>query len=257
MLFVLRCGMALANCFPAMRNITTFAISAIALAGVASAEIESSVSAGYHSRYLFRGIDFTGAENDMVDFGLEVGGACDCGADWYAGLWHGRTLNGNGTTGSLYNETDIYAGVSKDLGIGTVDVGFIVYTYDDRTENDSEAYLGLSTGYAGFEIGATTYVGTGGSWKNGVFQEFTAGFGQEVGGVALGIELSAGFAFGQAGYGADVDGLATYSATVSTDYSVSDDITLSPYISYVQNNEAWNRGTVDGFVGGVSVGFNF
>ncbi len=241
-----------------MRNITTFTISAIALAGVATAEIESSVSAGYHSRYLFRGIDYTGAENDLVDFGYEVGGACDCGADWYAGLWHGRTLNGNGTTGSTFNQTDIYAGVSKDLGIGTVDVGYVVYTFDDNArENDSEAYVGLATGYGGFELGATTYVGTGGNWKNGVFQEFTAGFAQEVGGVALGIELAAGFAYGQAGYGPDVDGLATYSATVSTDYMVSDDITISPYVSYIQNNEAWNINTVDGFVAGVSLGFAF
>ena len=236
-----------------MKNISLITIGALALTGVAASAVETSASAGYHSRYLFRGIDFAAQENAMADFGLDVTDSCDCGFDWYIGTWYGATTNG-----SPYNETDVYGGITKDFGFGSLDLGFITYTYDDGTQNDSEAYIGLSTGFAGLELGSTTYIGTGGSWKNGVYQELTASYGQEVNDAfSLALDLGLGFAFGQAAYGPDVDGLANYSATLTGNLAISENATLSPYVSYIQNNEAWNRDTVDGFVGGVKLAFTF
>ena len=242
-----------------MRNITTFVVSAVAVASAFAGSTASTtaldVSAGYHSRYIFRGLDFTIGENQFADFGIDVSGECDCGLGWYAGLWNGRMSNNNG--GSFeYNETDVYGGVTKDLGFGSIDLGAVTYTYDDGTENDSEIYLGLSTSAFGLDFGSTTSVGTGGSWKNGVWQEFTAGYGIDLNDTtSLGLELGAGFAFGQAGYGADVDGLASYTATLSLDKALSDDLGAGVYVTNIQNNEAW-AGGADYTVAGVALSFS-
>lgn len=240
-----------------MKHFSLITIGTLALSALSSSAVESSASAGYHSRYLFRGIDFTksdtGGENAMADFGIDVSETTSYGFDWYIGAWYGATANN-----SPYNETDVYGGVTKDFGFGALDIGFITYTYDDGTENDSEAYIGLSTKYGGLELASTTYVGTGGSWKNGVFQEFTASYGHKVNDyLALGLDLGLGFAYGQAGYGPDVDGLANYSSTLTADIALSENSTLSPYLSYIQNNEAWNLNTVEGFVAGITLAFNF
>ena len=257
-----------------MRNITTFVVSAAAVASAFAGSTASTtaldVSAGYHSSYIFRGIDFASEENSFADFGIDVSGECDCGLGWYAGLWNGRTSNG-----SAYNEMDVYAGVTKDLGFASIDFGAVTYTYDQdsvdgatalavtaddtlgaRLQNDSEIYLGLSTSAFGVDFGSTTYFGTGGDWKNGVWQQFTAGYGVDLNDTtSLGLELGAGFAYGQAGYGADVDGLASLSATVSLDKALSDDMGLGVYVSNIQNNEAW-AGGADYTVAGVALSFS-
>lgn len=244
-----------------MRNITKFVIGAAALTSIAAAEVSASATAGIHSRYFFRGIDFTLGENDFADFGFDVSGTAYSGFDWYAGIWNGRVAN----QADGYNETDVYFGASKEFALGTLDLGYITYTYDDGTQNDSEVYVGLSSSYAGIDFSSTTSIGTGGLWKNGVFQEFTSGYGIELHETtSVYFEVSAGFAFGEAGYSRDVDGLATYSASLSVDHALSDSLTVSPYISYVQTNEAYLGGgttaeplTVDGFVLGASASFSF
>lgn len=242
-----------------MKNITLFAISAAALTTAAVAEVEASVSAGIHSRYNFRGIDFAAPGEALVDLGLEAGGSCDCGFDWYAGMWYGSTTNG-----AAYDETDVYFGISKDFGFGAVDAGFVTYTYDDGTENDSEVYVGLSTSVAGIDFGSTTSIGTGGWWKNGVWQSFTAGYGYDLAeGLSVGIEAGLNLAFGQSVYAPDVDGVASYYATLSLEYAVSEDISFSPYVTFHENTEdfdaasALNNTTIEGWVAGASLSFSF
>ena len=252
-----------------MRNIKKITLCAFALSGMAYAEVEASVTAGAHSRYIFRGLDFAidsnpegglSTGNQLIDFGIDVGGSSDFGVDWYAGLWYGSTTND-----SDYNETDIYFGLTKDFGFGTADIGLVTYTYDDDKANDSEIYLGLSTEFAGLSLGSTTSVGTGGLWENGVYQEFTLGYGFDVSSNASGaLDLSAGLLFGNAGYASDVDGFGTLSATLSVEVAFSEDITLSPYVQYVFNTDdfedaADDAGSVtrDGFLAGASVSFAF
>lgn len=248
-----------------MRHITTFAISAAALASVAVAEVEASATAGFHTLYIFRGIDFTdtgsnSAENSLFDFGFDVGGSCDCGLDWYAGIWQGRTSDD-----SPYNETDIYAGVTKDLGFGSVDLGVITYTYDDGTDNDAEIYVGLSTSVAGIDFGSTTSIGVAGAWEDGIWQQFTLGYGIDLNDkTSVGFELATGLAFGNAFYADDIDGFALFQATLSVEHALSDDVTLSPYVSYVTTDDDYTGTTApgvdltyEGLIVGASLSFTF
>jgi|GEM_PF-6662933 len=244
-----------------MKNTKNIAIVAVALSGMAAAETSLSASAGFHSKYLFRGIDFAitpggEGENSLIDYGIEASGSADAGFDWYAGTWYGSTTNG-----SAYNETDIYAGITY----GAFDFGAVTYTYDDGTENDSEVYIGYGTTFAGIDFSSTTSIGTGGSWKNGVWQSFALSTGVEFADWVSGsFEAQTGLAFGQAGYSADVDGFANFTFTFALDFVVNDATTFSPYITYVGNsntyaaNSAANGNTVvDSVVVGGSLSTSF
>lgn len=235
-----------------MRKITTFAIGAVALSSLAYAEVEVGAYGGYHSKYVFRGFDLGGSD-PMVDFGLDIGGSCDCGLDWYLGTWYAATES------AATDEFDVFAGVTKDLGFGSVDLGYVNYSYmDTGIPSDGEIYLGLSTGYQGFDLGLTTSFGVQGIWKNVTTIEGSVGYGYDVSDqLSLGVSVVGGYFAGQAG----MDGIAYGSATLSGDYALSDSITLSPYVTYVETAEEYNvfgnTGNGDGFHGGISLSFGF
>ena len=67
-----------------MRHTRILAIAGLstALLGTANAEIESSASAGYHTDYIYRGINLG---EDVVDFSLGFSGSSGCGV-WNLGL---------------------------------------------------------------------------------------------------------------------------------------------------------------------------
>ena len=223
----------------AMRKITKFAVSAVALAGIAHAEVETSAYAGVHSKYIYRGSDLG---DNLVDFGLDLAGSCDCGLDWYAGVWDASVEDADA------EETDVFAGISKDLGFGAIDLGGIVYTYSDATKREAEGYIGLSTSVAGLDLGLTYSHGFDGAVDGTNWIEGTIGYGIELAGQAIGLELGAGSTNKDGGLG-------YYSATASTDVALSEAITLSPYVSYVQTGEEISGD--DGFFGGASLSFSF
>jgi len=225
-----------------MRNITSFAISAAALAGIAAAEVETSAYVGVHSDYIYRGADF-GGDQSLTDFGLDFAGSCDCGLDWYAGLWYAQDAT---------NELDIFAGVTKDLGFGTIDLGYITYTYPSSGNSDSEIYVGLSTSYQGLDLGLTTSFGLDGEYGEDVtWIEGSIGYGVDLAGYAVALEVATGYQTGDAG----IDGFAYGSITASTDVALNDSMTLSPYVSYIQTSDAYQG--FHGFVGGASLSFSF
>ncbi len=81
----------------------------LSLLGTANADIETSISAGYTSDYVFRGTN-NGA--DLFDATIDVSGSGSLGGlgdiDWGAGLW----LAG---FGGGADEMDIYFSASKSL----------------------------------------------------------------------------------------------------------------------------------------------
>ncbi len=238
---------------------TILAIGSGLFFGQAQAEIESEFHVGYNSDYIFRGVD---GGQDAFEYGLDFAGSSDCGLDWSAGIW---SISPDGEDGNV-DELDIYASVSKDLGVGSVAVGFTAYTYDGAGANnaqqgdDSEVYIGFSTQQAGVDLGLTVFYGTDGILQDQVLLEGTIGYAIEVSekltanlGIAYGYILDEG----KAGYSND-DGEVYASATISFDYALSDDITFSPYVSYIEGEDK-RIGTAahDGVIGGASVSFSF
>jgi len=236
---------------------TILAIGSGLLFSQAQAEIESEFHVGYNSKYVFRGLDLG---DDAYQYGLDFAGSCDCGLDWSAGIWG---ISPDGEDGAA-DELDIYASVSKDFGGLTATAGFIAYTYPNGGfTDDADVFLGLSGSAYGLDAGVTVFFGTDGQYQEQILVEGKVGYTHEVSDT---VSLNAAFVIGyiaddgQGGYSYD-EGLAYYSATLSAKIALSEDITLAPYVSYVDGN----GGTInyvdsaieDGVIGGAKLTFSF
>ena len=242
------------NCFVLCvmkKTSTILAITSGLFFGQAQAEIESEFHVGYNSEYIYRGVELG---NDAYEYGLDFAGSSDSGLDWSAGIWSISPDGGND------DELDIYASVSKELGIGSVAAGFTVYTYDGGLEDDAEVFLGLSTQSCGLDLGLTVFFGTDGNFEDEILLEGTIGYSFEVSSqTTANIGITYGYMLdeGDGGYAND-DGEVYASATISLDYAVSDSITFSPYVAYNEGEDSrLGVNAADGVIGGASVSFSF
>jgi len=238
---------------------TILAISSGLFFGQAQAEIETEFHVGYNSEYIYRGVDLG---DDAFEYGLAVAGESDCGLVWRASIWS-ISPDGTNTNGSP-DELDINAEVEKDLGFGSLAAGFTAYTYDSSAAHpagdDSEIYVGLSTQQAGIDLGLTVFYGTDGALDEQVLLEGTVGYKFTVSekvsgkiGIAYGYMLDEG----KGGYSND-DGEVYASAILSFDIALSEDITLSPYVKYIEGEDKRiGNAAHDGVIGGASVRFRF
>lgn len=233
---------------------TILAIGSGLLLGQAQAEIESEFHVGYNSDYVFRGVDLG---DDAYEYGLDFAGTCDCGLNWSAGIW---SISPDGEDGNV-DELDIYGAVSKEFGCVSVAVGFTAYTYDGGGDDDAEAFIGFSGEiFEGFDAGLNVYFGTDGIIQDQILLEGSLGY---TFGITETVDLNVGVVYGYVadegvgGYATD-DGSAYFSASLSLDVALSDQLTFSPYISYVDGEEKRVGGAVDGdVIGGASVSFAF
>ena len=228
---------------------TILAITSGLFLGQAQAEIESEFHVGYNSDYIYRGAELG---EDAYEYGLDFAGSSDCGLDWSAGIWSISPDNEDGNV----DELDIYASVSKDLGIGSVAAGFTVYTYDGGGD-DAEVYLGFSTQQAGLDLGLTVFFGTDGAMQDAVLLEGSIGYSFEVSSkTTANIGIAYGYLLDEGNFAADGELYA--SASISLDYAVSDSITFSPYVSYNEGEEdIFGAIAADGAHVGASVSFSF
>lgn len=246
--------MAVALLLPVMKKTTTIlAIGSGLFLSQAQAEIESEFHVGYNSQYIFRGVDLG---DDAYEYGLDFAGSCECGLDWSAGIWGISPDNEDGNI----DELDFYAAVSKDFGGVTVAVGYTAYTYDSSVvaSDDAEVFIGFSGAIAGFDAGATFYFGTDGVLQEQVLMELSLGYAHTISDTATAnLGLTYGYVLdeGQGGY-ASSDGSAYFTATLGVDFALSDEITFSPYFSYVDGKS--RIGGVDGETfGGAMLSFAF
>jgi hypothetical protein len=241
------------GCFTSLvmnKTSTILAIGSGLLLSNVQAEIESEFHVGYNSDYIFRGVELG---KDAYEYGLDFAGSSDSGLDWSAGIW---SISPDGEDGNV-DEFDIYASVSKDLGIGSVAAGFTVYTYDGGASDDAEVYLGFSTQSCGLDLGLTVFFGTDGIFQDAILLEGTIGYSFEVSSKATAnIGIVYGYLLDEGDF-AD-DGELYASASISLDYAVSDSITFSPYVSYNEGEEdIFGPFAADGFIGGAKVSFSF
>jgi hypothetical protein len=111
-----------------MRNYkkTIGAIAAITAlsAGVASAEVEGEVIAGYASSYNFRGVEL--GEN-LAEAGVNLSMACPVTqGEFSVGVWYGST---NDDQSLVTDQLQTSIGWSRDLGFAELGVGFINYDF--------------------------------------------------------------------------------------------------------------------------------
>lgn len=210
------------------KSITTSLLGGVLLAGSALAgevapvttpapasKFSSDIAVGYHSQYNWRGYDFG---NDMVDATVNTAFTCPyTGLDISAGAWYASVKDDS------FDELDLYASASKDLGFATASLGYIFYHFFDSADDAQEITFGLSKEIYGFETGLTYFWDV--ETDNGGYAQFDLGksFETSIGTFNAGVAL---------GYSLEEDGLTHLTPKLSYDYALTDTATLSPYVAY-------------------------
>lgn len=124
-----------------------------AMAGDTTADIPNttgdfqvSLDAGYHTKYIFRGVDLG---DDLVDASFTLGKTCPLtGLELEAGAWYGRILDR--PVSNVQGELNLFASATKDLGFAKASVGYVFYHNFKDADDAQEVYLGLSKEVYGF-----------------------------------------------------------------------------------------------------------
>ncbi len=89
----------------------------------------ASVTVGFESEYIFRGIKEAGASiNPEVDMAYDLGK----GFSVYAGVWANTPVDSN-----IENEIDVYTGVAYEFKNFTFDLGYLAYLYSDNDNGEN------------------------------------------------------------------------------------------------------------------------
>jgi hypothetical protein len=232
-------------------RLNTLSIAGLSLAilGSANADVESSISVGYNSDYVYRGLNLG---EDQVSFNLGASGAA-AGLDWNVGLFQGTSQFDGGSL----DETRIHAGISKSLSdLIDVNVGAISTSYNTLgTGGDRlEIYVGAGTNIGGIDLSATAFFNTQDEWSGDVYYELGASYSVDL---AEGISGTVGVTYGNWDEDPffigleDVD-FVSFSGTLN--FSLSDNIGASVGVSHVVSDTA---ATEDETVVGTSLSIGF
>ena len=179
---------------------------------------------------------------------------------WYAEFDAGSDLDPTSPTfGEAFSdeELDIYAGISKDFGFGTLGLGFIRFIFpDDDNAGNTEIYLTYGTSFAGIDLGGGVY------WnaqaddnsvtdQDDLYYELSASYGHDFTDKLSG---SVGVVVGFNNTNGGLNGFSHVTTTLGLSYAVSENVSVDPYLAYAGADEDLDS---DSFFGGVSVGFSF
>lgn len=233
------------------KTIGALVVASAFAAGNVSAEVESSIHAGYTSEYLFRGIT---SGQDLVETGVDVATSWN-NLDLSAGAWYGSfAKTSSGTSGTDFDELDLYGEVAKDLGFLTAAVGYISYQNERLLGDDAqEVYFSVAKAFYGVDYSLTHY------WDietdNDGYTELAASKGFELS-PCLTLSTSAALA-----YLTEQSEFAHLTAKVALDYAYSETATISPFVahSWSLTNEAGTSytNTQNEIVGGTMLSVSF
>ena len=202
-----------------------------------------SFGAGYHSTYVWRGLNFG---REMADWSLEASKSVG-DIDLTAGVWGANVFTVQGGS-----EVDFYVSASKDLGFATAELGYIFYYFDGATStNTQEVYLSLSKDIAGTSFSATYYYDF--DQVDDSYMEFGAERSLNLGGFDLDASVALGFL---PEHGEFTHVQPTLSKTIKLNSAVE----LTPYVSYsfaIEDVDSLGNNRDDEFVAGASLGFSF
>ncbi|TLD71246.1 hypothetical protein FEM03_06845 [Phragmitibacter flavus] len=218
-----------------------------------SALLGFTLTAGYDSHYIYRGVDF--AEN-LVSVGIDGNIPFNEMISLNVGAWFGTSADDSATLGGSYNELDLYAAVLVDLGPATVGLKYQHYKYlgnaGDLFEDINEVGALVST-----TLGPVDF--SGGAY----YDETADGFYFEAG-ISKAIEITDRISLVPAAlvsYAIDyygVDGFNHVKAGVSLPIKLTDTATLTPYVAYNLPIDALDDlGEDEQLYGGISLSVSF
>lgn len=261
------------------KYVGALAAASALVAGYASAEIEGEVHVGYSNIYEFRFVDLG---SDLIEAGADVSYDVGGGFNLSAGAWYGSvndaqtafaTPAGPVVNNNNFNELDLYAAVSKELGPVDLELGYIYYYFSDTpgTVDTQEIYLSASYEIAwGLSASATYYYDF--DSNNGWYLQPELAWTKEFNDcLALTLSTGVGIADGHGlqarsarlNPGSTADGFQGWFVKAELPWEFREGVTLSPYIKYADadNKLAADINTLEGgqehLIGGVklSVGF--
>lgn len=223
----------------------------------ASSGIDADFHVGYSSDYIFRGHD---VGPNLFEFGLDFSGSGDVAGlgafDWSAGVWYGSFSNDMYDYDEANNELDVYAEISKSINdMFSVGVGVVNFSYfgnGSAVDDDIDPYVTLGAEVAGIDLGATAYYDGANNYTHDWYLEFSATYERELAAnLSGGLGLTVGF-FDESDVDSSEDNDLYIAATASASYAVSENISVSPYLT-----AKWSDNLGDHLYGGVLVGFAF
>ncbi|MFM7182418.1 MAG: hypothetical protein ACKO2G_13265 [Verrucomicrobiales bacterium] len=182
--------------------------------------LTGAVTLGYASEYEFRGLDLG---DDLVSADLTLTYAMSDKLSLYAGAWYATLWDGD------YNEIDLTAGASYDLGFGTGGLLYRHYLYDGDISDNNEIGLLFSTD-ADLLGGVSLSLGSYYDFEfDGFYFELGASYSRSLTDM-IGLSLSTGVSYVVDYNGVDGDGFNHVFAQLALPITLRENVTLSPFI---------------------------
>lgn len=226
-------------------------------------------SIGYTSRYVWRGLTF-GKESAQGDISATYD-AGDLGS-FNLGLWGTLDLTDEVNDREFdFTEVDIYAGWEKSFDIITLGAGVINYQFPSaRRNSDGDDNLSTTEVYASIGVDVilapslTVYYDVEEADGDAIYASFGIGHDFDLGFSTLSLSGAAGYTNGDGGnwlYGEGTgEGFTDLSATASLNYDLTENLSISPFISYtvlVEDAKDSNGNDNEEIFGGINLSFSF
>jgi hypothetical protein len=225
-----------------MKKLTVLLAAALLFAGATTAlaeiKVEGSASVGVFSDYIWRGANFTGDANMVVQPSVTVG------TGGFSVNWWG---NMNENTGNL-DEVDLTLDYSTELGPLAVSVGNILYNVDEASDTN-EVYLAVAPTTLPLDLKLTYFYD---------YDEFEVSYLILALGKSFDIADKTSLSVGAAAGYFDFDYLNNAELSASLSYAINDQLAITPSILYSTplSDEAKDA-LDDEVVAGLTVGLSF
>ena len=226
-------------------------------------EVTGNAAICYNSLYEFRGVDLG---SNMVEASASLATTYE-GFGFTASAWY-ATVNDN-PINTTPNELDLTFGITKSLGPINLSGGYIYYSFFNATQlNTQELYLGASSEIiAGITLGATAFYDidlyNGWYFDANLSKTFKPCSCVDIV-TAVGVDFAEDTLLQAKANGKALDGYQGFYAMISVPWALRKDVTLTPYVRYVNADsklatDSVNRSTTgqEHVIGGLKLSLAF
>ncbi|MGI9242456.1 MAG: TorF family putative porin, partial [Verrucomicrobiales bacterium] len=171
-----------------------------------------SISGGYDSTYVFRGVDFG---SDAIWTGIDMNLAMTESLNLNFGAWYINPTGG----GADNDELDLYAFLTQSIGDFEIGLGFTEYLFPEAGGDVPEAALSLGYSLASVDLG---FLYAYDFEADGSYLELNAGYSIELSD-RISLDLGTGIGYGDQYYG--VSGFNHVFVTASLPIAITETLT--------------------------------
>lgn len=211
------------------------------------ADLGVSVTAGYNSHYIFRGVN-TGENQITTQIDYDIPGI-----PLAVGAWYGNPTTGSGVNPGHTDELNLYANLSHSFGAMEAWLGYTAYIYPEGgAEDTNEVGVGVGGALGPIDLALGLYYDFG---IEGWYMDLTAGHSFTLCDFAS-LDLSAGISY-QIDYYAGGSEWNSVLLMAAIPIALNDHATLTPYIAGTFALDAIDSIQDDELFGGISLAVKF